>query len=200
MSDLERDDKLENIKQEIANYISKECINRETGNQFPSSIILRGMNEINCKVVLNKAAKQQGLGIIQNLKAVLPIERSRMHIKVTFISNEQEESFLKMLQEGYNDQFKVDLERTLDSGSAEAFLTIEKSLYRVVQDTVKKDPQLYERVAVEIQDATTFQAALQFAQSQNTQNMQEAQAAMASMSVEPAKPVAAAAEEEEKKE
>jgi len=42
------------------------------------------MNEINCKVVLNKAAKQQGLAIIQDLKRVLPIERARMHIKITF--------------------------------------------------------------------------------------------------------------------
>lgn len=86
MSDLERDDKLESVRQEIANWISSQCVNSETGNEFPSSIILRGMNEINSKVVLNKAPKQQGLQLIQDLKRVLPIERARMHIKVTFMS------------------------------------------------------------------------------------------------------------------
>ena len=47
-------------------------------------MILRGMNEINCRIVLNKAVKAQGLPIIEDLKQVLPIERARMHIKVTF--------------------------------------------------------------------------------------------------------------------
>ena len=139
MSEVERGDKLENISQEIASWISQQCVNRETGNQFPSSIILRGMNEINCKVVLNKAAKQQGLAIIQDLKSVLPIDRARMHIKVTFISASQSEAFLKQLQEGYADQHTADFERQLDSGAVEAYLTIEKNLYRVVQDTIKKD-------------------------------------------------------------
>ena len=149
MSDLERDDKLESVKQEIANWISSQCINRETQNQFPSSMIVRGMNEINCKVVLNKAAKQQGLTIIEALKAVLPIERAPMHVKITFLNSEQSETFLKMLAEGHNEAHKVDMERQSDAG-VEAFLTIEKFLYKVIQDTLKKDKNTFAQVAVEI--------------------------------------------------
>jgi len=102
------------------------------------------MNEVNCKVVLNKAAKQQGLAIIADLKRVLPIERARMHIKVTFVSADQSEAFLKKLQEGHAADHVVDLERQADGGVVEAFLTIEKSLYRVVQDTVKNDRTLFD--------------------------------------------------------
>jgi len=43
------------------------------------------------------------------------------------------------------------------------YLTIEKSIYRVVQEMLKKERELYANVSVELLDATTFQAALQFA-------------------------------------
>lgn len=58
MSDMEREDKLENLKLDIANWISSQCINSENNNQFPSSIILRAMKEVNCKVLHTKTAKQ----------------------------------------------------------------------------------------------------------------------------------------------
>ena len=86
MSELEREAQMENIKLDIANWISSQSINAETGNEFPSSIILRAMKEINCKVVHTKNAKQQALPILTELKRVLPIERARMHVKVTFQS------------------------------------------------------------------------------------------------------------------
>ena len=57
----------------------------------------------------------------------------------------------------------------MDAG-AEAYLTIEKSLYRVVQDILKKDKNLFQQVVVEIvQDAQTFKAAIAFAQNQQQQ-------------------------------
>lgn len=58
MTDLERGDKLEKVKLDISNWISQQCINSENQNQFPSSIILRAMGEINCKVDHTKTAKQ----------------------------------------------------------------------------------------------------------------------------------------------
>ena len=72
MSDMEREDKLEKVKLDIANFLSAQCVNSETGNEFPSSIILRAMKEINAKVVLTKNAKPQALAMINDLKRVLP--------------------------------------------------------------------------------------------------------------------------------
>ena len=72
MSDMEREDKLEKVKLDIANFLSQQCVNSETGNEFPSSIILRAMKEINAKVVLTKNAKPQALAILNDLKRVLP--------------------------------------------------------------------------------------------------------------------------------
>jgi len=43
------------------------------------------------------------------------------------------------------------------------YLTIEKSIYRVVQDLLKKERELYANVSVELLDPVTFQSSLQFA-------------------------------------
>lgn len=50
MSDLEREDQLDNLKKDIANHIVRMCVNAKDGTQFPVSIILKAMSEANCKI------------------------------------------------------------------------------------------------------------------------------------------------------
>lgn len=50
VSDLEREDKIESLKKDIANIIVKMCMNTKDGKQFPVSIIVKAMNETNCKI------------------------------------------------------------------------------------------------------------------------------------------------------
>ena len=70
------------------------------------------------------------------------------------------------------------LERTAGD-SVEVFVTIEKSLYRVVQDVLKKDRSLFAQSIVEIQDSATFQAATSGqSQAQSAATPQTALAAM----------------------
>ena len=57
VSELERENQLDNLKNEIANIISKMCVNQEDGNQFPVSIIVKAMTELNVKVNANKQPK-----------------------------------------------------------------------------------------------------------------------------------------------
>ena len=63
-----------------------------------------------------------------------------MHVKVTFVSSEQSETLLKALTEGnHTESFAVDLEtKVSEERGVELYLTIEKSLYRVIQDIIKK--------------------------------------------------------------
>ena len=56
-SDLERENKNENLKNDIASLISKMCENSQNGNLFPVTIILKAMTEVNCKINDKKAAK-----------------------------------------------------------------------------------------------------------------------------------------------
>ena len=86
VSDLEREDQLENMKKDIANIIQQKCVNSKEKTQFPVSIILKAMNEVQCKVTLTKNAKKQALDIIKDLQKVLPIERAKMKIKFNFVN------------------------------------------------------------------------------------------------------------------
>ena len=82
---------------------------------------------------------------MEELKRVLPtIERERMQIKVTFQNLEQSESFKKSLVEGHAESHTVILEKPIpDSQLREVYITIEKSLYRVVQDLIKANKKLF---------------------------------------------------------
>ena len=50
VSDLEREDQHQNLRKDITNIISSKCINTKDNNQFPVSIILKAMTEVNVKI------------------------------------------------------------------------------------------------------------------------------------------------------
>ena len=106
MTDMEREDQLEKKKLDIATWISSQCINSQDGNQFPPNIILKAMKEANVKVNLQKPAKVQGLQMLGDLKKILPLEREKMHVKITFKTQEQVDCLLKNLLETNPDEFK----------------------------------------------------------------------------------------------
>lgn len=70
------------------------------------------MSEVNCKINANKAAKPQAMAFINDLKKVLPIERAKMHLRVSFLSGEQSESLLKWLADSFANQYTLVSEKT----------------------------------------------------------------------------------------
>ena len=107
VSDKERESQLDNLKLDIANLIVKMSINETDGNKFPVSIILKAMTEANCKVNGNKPAKPQALAFITELKKVIPIERQRMQLRITFKDVQQSEKLLEILNDKFVGQFQV---------------------------------------------------------------------------------------------
>ena len=92
------------------------------------------------KVNANKSAKPQATAIIGQLKEILPIERARMHIKITFKSLEQAEVLQKLLMERHEKQFTVVDEKKDEEGEgAQLILAIDPSLFKVVSDVTKAD-------------------------------------------------------------
>ena len=90
-SEAERGDALDKVTQEIASIIVKMTVNSEDGNKFPVSIILKAISQTKSKINGSKAAKPQALQIINQLKDLLPIERDKMFLKVSFKTLEQAE-------------------------------------------------------------------------------------------------------------
>lgn len=144
---------MENLKLDIANIIVKMGVNSNDGNQFPVSIILKAMTEVNCKVNTNKAAKPQAMGFLNDLKKVLPIERVRMHLRISFEGQEQAETMHKWLQEKFTSQFTITSEKAVDEKVVYE-MSIDPSLFREISNLIKSEKDVYQGVTVEIIDSS----------------------------------------------
>lgn len=107
------------------------------------------MSEVNCKINSSKSAKPQALAFINDLKKVLPIERSRMHLRITCKDEGQFESMHKWLASSYANQFEISAEKA-KGDLYEVLITIEPALFREISNLVKGEKDLYEDVTVEI--------------------------------------------------
>lgn len=149
VSELERGDHLESLKKDIANIIVSKCVNSKDGKQFPVSIILKAMNEANCNINPTQNSKKQALDFIKDLQKVIPIERAKMRLKVSFENPPQQEK----LQETLNAQHKLgddfNIERVTEKFME---LMIQPHLFREINNIVKNDKDFYNGVHVEIED------------------------------------------------
>lgn len=148
VSDLEREDQLDNLKKDIANIIVQKCVNTKDGKQFPVSIIMKAMQEVNCKINPTQSAKKQALDFIKDLQAVIPIERARMRLKIIFDNPDQPERLQEELKEQGH---KVGEDYTVEN-LAEKFmeLQIQPHMFREISDLVKRDKDFYKDVGIEI--------------------------------------------------
>ena len=112
------------------------------------------MAEVNCKVNVNKPAKPQALAFINELKAILPIERTRMHLRVTCGNGaEQAEFLLKQLSDKFASQFQISSQKPLESAIV-LELRADPALFREINTIVKQEKdELFKDVTVEIVDA-----------------------------------------------
>ena len=147
---------MENMRLDIANIIVKMGVNSNDGNQFPVSIILKAMTEVNCKVNTNKAAKPQAMGFLGDLKKVLPIERVRMHLRISFGGQDQAQTMHKWLQEKFLSQFTMMSEKAVDE-KVVFEMSIDPALFREISNLIKSEKDVYQGVTVEIIDSSQTQ-------------------------------------------
>lgn len=83
VSDKERHYALDSMLKDIATTVADKCINPETKRPYPVSMIEKAMKEVHFSVKPNRNTKQQALDVIPQLKAVMPLERTQMRVKVT---------------------------------------------------------------------------------------------------------------------
>ena len=65
---------------------------------------MKAMTEANCKINPTQSSKKQALDFVKDLQKVIPIERARMRIKISFESQEQ----LIKLEESLKSEHKAD--------------------------------------------------------------------------------------------
>jgi hypothetical protein len=81
------------------------------------------------------------------LKKVLPIERAKMRIKMTFVSLEQHEKMRELLLVKYKNDLSVESE-----GDKLMNLKIEPNLYRELNNIIKDQKSFYYGVSIEINE------------------------------------------------
>eukprot|EP00347_Sterkiella_histriomuscorum_P002246 403368911 len=152
VSELERDEHLDSLKKEIANIIAQKCVNTSDGKQFPVSIIMKAMNEANVKINPKDNAKKQALTFIPDLKNVIPIDRAKMRLKISFERQDQLERLKEVIERDYAQDYEV--ERI-----GEKFMQcqIQPNMFRELNNIVKDDKQFYSGVTIEIQEQQVMQ-------------------------------------------
>jgi ribosome maturation protein Sdo1 len=112
------------------------------------------MTEVNCKVNGNKPAKPQALAFITDLKKVIPIERSRMQLRITFRDAEQSEKLLSSLTGKFDGQFTVNSNKQKpDSAICLLDMSVDPALFREISQLTKQDKESFADVTLEIMDS-----------------------------------------------
>ena len=81
--ELERQAALDALFRDIAATVAEKCVNPATRRAYPHGFIEKALRDVHFAVVANKSAKQQALKAIIALQAVIPLERSKMSLRVT---------------------------------------------------------------------------------------------------------------------
>lgn len=82
VSSKEREAEFESKTLDIVSIVCSKCVNAETKRPFTTQMIEAAMKEIGFQVRPNKPPKVQALALVRELRAVLPIERAQMRVRV----------------------------------------------------------------------------------------------------------------------
>lgn len=88
VSEKERQAMLDSSFNSVATNVASLCVNPDTKRPYSVSIIEKSLKDAHYSIKLNKNVKQQTLEAIKLLKETMPLERSRMKLKVTYPGRE----------------------------------------------------------------------------------------------------------------
>ncbi|KAF6204215.1 hypothetical protein GE061_002555 [Apolygus lucorum] len=131
VSDKERHAQYDALFKDIATNVSEKCVNPETKRPYPVSMIEKAMKDIHFSIKPNRNAKQQTLDVIPQLKAVMPLERAQMRLKITISGKEARKLREKLVK------LTTSVEsETWESGELEMVCLIDPGKYREMDEGV----------------------------------------------------------------
>ncbi|KAL9903461.1 SBDS ribosome maturation factor [Glossina fuscipes fuscipes] len=136
VSEKERHSVMDTQMNSIINSVAALCVNPETRRPYPSTIIEKSLKDAHFSIKPNRNSKQQTLDAIKLLKTHMPIERSRMKIRITFAAKKDygpklQESILKMAASVEHEEW---IESTL-----QITIFIDPGNYRAIDDLVRNE-------------------------------------------------------------
>lgn len=134
VSDKERQSALDSMFKDIATTVSDKCVNPETKRPYPISMIEKAMKDVHFSVKPNRNAKQQALDVIPQLKAVMPLERAQMRLRVLISGKEARklrEKIIKLANNIENENW--------DGGNLNLVCLIDPGQYRGIDELVRSE-------------------------------------------------------------
>ncbi|XP_035738714.1 ribosome maturation protein SBDS-like [Vespa mandarinia] len=134
VSDKERHLALDSMFKDIATTIADKCVNPESKRPYPVSMIEKAMKDVHFSVKPNRNAKQQALDVIPQLKAVMPLERAQMRLKVTISGKEARKLREKIIKLAT----KMESENW-DNGTLDLICLIDPGQFREIDELVRSE-------------------------------------------------------------
>ncbi|XP_015519517.1 ribosome maturation protein SBDS [Neodiprion pinetum] len=134
VSDKERQSALDSMFKDIATTVSDKCVNPETKRPYPISMIEKAMKDVHFSVKPNRNAKQQALDVIPQLKAVMPLERAQMRLRVLISGKEA-----RKLREKISKQATKIENESWEGGSLNLVCLIDPGQYREIDEMVRSE-------------------------------------------------------------
>jgi len=135
VSEKERHSVLDSQLNSIVNSVAALCVNPETRRPYPVTMIEKSLHDAHFSVKMNKNTKQQTLDAIKLLKEHLPIERSRMKVRVSYAGKEGgsrlKESIIKLATTVEHEEWEeaiLHLTMLIDPGN-----------YRIIDELVRNE-------------------------------------------------------------
>ncbi|XP_014240179.1 ribosome maturation protein SBDS isoform X2 [Cimex lectularius] len=132
VSDKERQNQLDSLFKDIATNVAEKCINPESKRPYPVSMIEKAMKDIHFSIKPNRNAKQQTLDVIPQLKAVMPLERAQMRLRVAFSGKESRKLRTQLVKLTTS----VETENWNSEGELELVCLIDPGRYREVDELI----------------------------------------------------------------
>lgn len=139
LSDLEREQMLDNLRKEIAHRIVEISVNATDLRAFPLSTILQAMTECKVRINARQEAKKQALEILKELQKAIPIKRAQMRVRIRLRSSPQIEQMQTVLDACFKGEYEIEkITSEAEAGDYSIQAAADPKLYRGLHELLPK--------------------------------------------------------------
>ena len=137
VSELERNQQLQNTLSQIASWVASNCVHPEHGRPYTVSQIKHALGK-NFTVQTHKPLKKQCLDAVKFLKQEIPIERAKMELSLTYDASHHA-TVSQAVERLDNKRTIPEKSKSLESGDESCVLVVQvdPSLYRELDELSK---------------------------------------------------------------
>ncbi len=154
VSDKERNQQLEKTNAQIAEWISKNCVQPSTDRPYTISQIRHAMQQANFSVHPTKPLKRQFLDCLKLLQDIIPIQRAKMELLLLIPDTDSSSSAIEAAMSEHQIEWELEVKEKSDgekvTTNREYKLSVDPSLYRVLNEVVLEMPGAYIEIITQV--------------------------------------------------